>query len=85
MATRLLDAVEKLVRCGELGLQLVSEDYLKEVMAGKFDLDALVKRSKDRIADLEVLLKENAANLISQPNLDYLNDWLLEQVRRPTL
>lgn len=85
IATRMLDTVESLMKSGEISLQTPSQAYLDEILKGKFDTDTLYNHAKTKMSTLEEAIKQNQPNLNATTDLAFLNEWLIETIRRPTL
>lgn len=85
LLTRMLDVAESLITTGEISLQPVSKDFLDGILEGKFDLEALTTRSRDKVTQLEEAVKQNAINLNESVDFQFLNEWLIESIRKPTL
>lgn len=85
VATRMLDVLESLVRTGRLRLDRQSEEYSQKVLNGDFNLETLTVTAKQRVETLEKLVAENEVLLRDKPDIDFLNSWLLNDIRAPTL
>lgn len=85
IANRMLDTIDSLMETGEISLVTTSVAYLEEILLGKYDTPALYDKYKARVTLLEASIRENKPDLINSVNLDFLNQWLINTVRMPTL
>lgn len=85
MTTRALDVLESLVQTREMTLFPTSRAYLDDILQGKYGVQELSDRSKERLSRIEADASRNEANLIETLDLQFLNDWLVETIRKPSI
>lgn len=85
LVTRMLDVAESLIQSGEISLCPSSKEYLDDVLGSKIGLDDLTNRAREKVTQLEEAVKQNPAGLKETVEIPFLNEWLLESIRRSTL
>ena len=85
LVTRMLDVAESLIVKGEISLQPTSKEYLDGILKSEHGLEDLTNRAKAKVAQIEEAVKQNKVGLNETFDYEFLNEWLLESIRKPTM
>ena len=55
------------------------------MLGSKIGLEDLTNRARAKVTQLEEVVKQNPANLKETVEIPFLNEWLLESIRKSTL